>query len=407
MRLLILTQYFPPEVGAPQNRLYELARHLAQMGVEVSVLTAMPNYPQMRIHPQYKGKHYVFEEKDGIKIHRSHIFVSRRRSITARLRNYFSFVLSSALIGRRRLKKFDFLFCESPPLFLGYTAMYLARIKKAKLIFNVSDLWPESAERLGVVRNPLLLKMAYKLEAKLYHKAVLVTGQTQGICNDIQRRFPNTKTYWLPNGADLGFYDPTGARPRRWRAENGIAPGDHVFMYAGIIGLAQGLDIILECAVRFLPRNDVKFVLLGSGPEKDKLLQMKEKMNLHNVIFMNAVPRQEMPSILCDLEAAIIPLKKLDIFKGAIPSKIFENLAMQVPVLLGVDGEARELFIEQGRCGLYFEPEDAMQLAQGVERLLEEPDLRRELGRNGRAFVQENFNRAEIARAFYEELSSL
>ncbi|HQQ93095.1 MAG TPA: glycosyltransferase, partial [Bacteroidia bacterium] len=187
MNILILTQYFPPEVGAPQNRLFELSVRLQKLGLSITVLTAMPNYPQMEIYPAYKNRSYMFEEMQGLKVHRSSIYVSRSKGILHRLRNYFSFVISSARTSSKLPPRFDFLICESPPLFLGYSAMYLARKKKAKLIFNVSDLWPESAEKLGVVKNTLLLKMAYRLEARLYRRAALVTGQTQGICQNIHQ----------------------------------------------------------------------------------------------------------------------------------------------------------------------------------------------------------------------------
>jgi hypothetical protein len=156
MKILILTQYFPPETGAPQNRLYELALRLKAMDMHVEVLTAMPNYPKSEIFEGYKGKRYVKESIGGITIHRTSIFVTKSKSITPRLRNYFSFVYSSWKRGRK-LEKFDFLLCESPPLFLGYSAMRLAKKLKARLIFNVSDLWPESAEKLGLVTNKYLL----------------------------------------------------------------------------------------------------------------------------------------------------------------------------------------------------------------------------------------------------------
>lgn len=407
MNLLILTQYFPPEVGAPQNRLFELAVRLQQLGVNITVLTAMPNYPQMEIHSAYKGKTYSYEEMSGLKVHRSSIYVSQNKSVIARLRNYFSFVVSSAITGNKKLGNFDFLLCESPPLFLGYSARYLARRKKARLIFNVSDLWPESAEKLGVVTNRRLLKLAYNLEASLYKRSALVTGQTQGICQNIHERFPGVKTYWLPNGVDLSYYDPATTAESGWRRAHGFAETDVILAYAGIIGIAQGLETILEAATHFKDKPFVKFVLIGSGPEKEKLIRLKASMGLDQVYFLDAVSKKEMPGILKSINAAIIPLKKLDLFLGAIPSKIFENLAMEVPVLLGVDGEARNLFIDKGNCGIYVEPGQAQSLVKGIERLVNDPELARQLGKNGRRFVQEHFNRETIALRFYEQLKRL
>ena len=178
MKLLIVTQYFPPEVGAPQNRLYELSQRLLKEGVEVHILTAMPNYPVGEVFDDYKNKNYLFEEMDDLKVHRSSIFATSSKSIVKRLRNYFSFVLSSYRVGKRHIKgDFDFVLCESPPLFLGMSAYKLSKHFKAKFIFNVSDLWPESAEKLGLVTNKFFLALAYRLESRVYKKTDLVTGQ--------------------------------------------------------------------------------------------------------------------------------------------------------------------------------------------------------------------------------------
>jgi glycosyltransferase involved in cell wall biosynthesis len=402
-----LTQYFPPEVGAPQNRLFELAIRLHKLGVDITVLTAMPNYPQMEIYPDYKGKKYHYEEMEGLKIHRASIYVSKSKSIVNRLRNYFSFVRSSASVGNKKLGNFDFLLCESPPLFLGYSAMRLARKKKAKLIFNVSDLWPESAEKLGVVNNKTLLKMAYNLEKKLYKRASLVTGQTQGICANINQRFPDVKTYWLPNGVDLSYYNPATIPPSNWREVNGFASSDFIFLYAGILGIAQGLETILHAAKNLEKSPHVKFVFIGSGPEKDQLISLKNKENLTNVYFLDAISKKEMPGVLKSVDATIIPLRKLDLFLGAIPSKIFENLSMEIPVLLGVDGEARQLFIEQAKAGYYFEPENVTELTAAIHQLIQDKDQARQLGVNGRAFVNQHFNREIIANQFFERITLL
>ena len=407
MKLLILTQYFPPEVGAPQNRLFELAVRLKEAGVDVTVLTAMPNYPRMEIFDGYRNKKYLYEEIEGLKIHRSSIYVSKSKSIINRLRNYFSFVYSSKKCGVNKIGYIDIILCESPPLFLGYSALYLKRKKKAKLVFNVSDLWPESAEKLGVVTNKTMLRMAYKLEAKLYNNSELITGQTQGICKSINERFPSKKTYWLPNGVDLNYYDPYNIVETNWREKNNISKNDFVFLYAGIIGLAQGLEVILLAAALVKDKPNIKFVLLGNGHEKQKLLELKQKVDLSNVIFIDSISKTEMPFVLKSVNATIIPLKKLDLFKGAIPSKIFESLAMEVPIILGVDGEARELFIEKGKCGLYFEPENVNELVKRVIEISSDPDLAKKLGTNGRNYVKEYFNRNTIAIKLLEQLKQL
>ncbi len=403
MNLLILTQYFPPEVGAPQNRLFDLAFRLKTFGVNVTVLTAMPNYPQMKIYDGYQGKKYVYEEIQGIPVHRASIYIPKSKSIFHRLLNYFSFVYFSAQVGNSKIGDIDLIICESPPLFLGYSALYLKRKKKAKLIFNVSDLWPESAEKLGVVTNKKLLRLAYNLEAKLYRHSVLVTGQTQGICKNINERFPTVKTYWLPNGVDVSYYNPTAVNSN-WRIENGFKESDVLFLYAGIIGLAQGLEVILSAAEKLKGQSAIKFILLGNGPEKLKLQQIKERKQLDNVYFYDTVPKIQMPFIVKASDVSIIPLRKLDLFLGAIPSKIFENLAMEKPVILAVDGEARELFVNQGKCARYSEPENVEDLIKNILQLSDDIALRKSLGENGRIYVEQHFNRNKIAQDFYNSL---
>lgn len=399
MRILILTQYFPPEVGAPQNRLYELAVRMQRLGADVTILTAMPNYPEMKVHERYRRKLYKYEEMDGLKVHRSWIFVSKSGSIIPRLLNYFSFVFTSFFTGWFKLRKQDYIICESPPLFLGLSARGLCRVVGGKLIFNVSDLWPESVEKLGVVRNQKVLAIARRLEEHLYKRSVAVTGQTQGIVNNIQGRFPHKRTYWLPNGVDLTYYDPARVNSSGWRQANGFDAGDFILLYAGILGHAQGLEVVLRAAKRITdPR--IRMVIMGSGPEKDKLLAMKQELGVQQVHFLDQISKSEMPGVLKECDATLVPLKKLDLFLGAIPSKIFEGLAMNCPVVLGVDGEARNLFIDQGKCGLYFEPENEEELAARVSELAGDVTLHQRLSENAASYVAQRFDRDAIASDF-------
>lgn len=405
MRILILTQYYPPEIGAPQNRLHELAIRLKNKGVQIEVLTALPNYPKMEVFKDYRNKQRREETIEGITVHRSWIYVSASKSIIARLLNYFSFVWSSYWRGRR-LQSFDYLMVESPPLFLGYSAIALSKKLNAKLIFNVSDLWPESAEKLGLVTNKNLLNMAYKLEKKCYKTSTLITGQTQGIVNDIKQRFPAKEVSWLPNGVDISFYNPEKIPDSDFRQVNGFKDEDIIFFYGGILGHAQGLEIIIEAA-RELENTHAQFVIQGVGPEKEKLVTLHKKYALKNIHFLEPVTKSEMPGILKSVDIAIVPLKKLDLFKGAIPSKIFEALAMKKPLLLGVDGEARKYFIENAQAGLFYTPEDIDSLKTQVIYFLENPDETKKMGDRARNYVADVFDRNKIAEGLYDELQNM
>lgn len=402
MKILFLTQYFPPEVGAPQNRIYELAVRLKNNGAQVTILTAMPNYPQMEIYEGYKRKFFSSEEMDGMTIFRSFIFVSKRKSVLFRLLNYFSFVFSSLLYGLF-VPKFDIVICESPPLFLGITAYILKIVRRSKLIFNVSDLWPESAEKLGIISNRFFLDLSTRLEEFLYRKSDLITGQTQGIVKNIKDRFPSKDVYWLPNGVDVGFYKPEKVMSS-WRENNGFKKDDFICFYAGIIGYAQGLEVILSAAESLRHIDEIKFVFVGSGPCKEELVQVKDSKQLNNIFFFVTQPKSAMPPIIKSMDVSIIPLRKLDLFKGAIPSKIFESLAMGKPILLGVEGEANSLFITEGKAGIAFEPENSLELKESILKLYQDKALCEELGQNGRNYVESYFERNIIAEKFWKKL---
>jgi glycosyltransferase involved in cell wall biosynthesis len=359
----------------------------------------------MEVQEAYKNGKLREEIIDNIPVHRSWIYVSKSKGIISRLLNYFSFVWSSYWRGRK-LASFDYLLIESPPLFLGYSAMRLSRKLNAKLIFNVSDLWPESAEKLGIVTNQRLLSLAYNLEAKCYNKSTLITGQTQGIVDDIKRRFPNKKVYWLPNGVNVNFYNPERIEDSDFRARNNFKSTDLLLFYGGILGYAQGLEIILKAAKLLEDKPEVQFIIQGSGPEKDKLVNLKAELKVTNVHFFDPVSKSEMPSIVKAIDVALVPLKNLPLFQGAIPSKVFEALAMKKPLLLGVDGEARQHFIEKAQAGLFFLPENEEDLVRQIRQIIENPAKLIDMGNNARSYVSANFNRDKIALDFLKLLEN-
>lgn len=408
MKVIFLTQYFPPETGAPQNRLFAMAKALQAKGAEITVLTAMPNYPDMRVHAGYRGKWKVKETLDGIPVLRTWLFVSKGRGILARLLNYFSFVFTSLLVGAFNLRKSDVLLVESPPLFLGISAMWLAKLKGAKMVFNVSDLWPESAVQLGLVTNRTMIALSTWLELKCYRNAALVTGQTQGIVADIQRRCPEKRVVWVPNGIDVdAIAQGQATDPAQARAALGIASGDLVIAYAGILGHAQGLEVVLQAARITRERTDIHYLLIGDGPEKAGLIAQRERDDLRNVRFVDRMPRAELLGLMRGIDAVVVPLRKNDLFKGAIPSKIFEALALGKPLLLGVEGEAYDLFIHEGKAGLPFQPENAEALAASVLRYHADRALLAEHGRNGEAYVRTHFDRRQISDRLWQEMKTL
>lgn len=396
---MILTQYYLPETGAPQNRLSSLAKYLACFGNDVEVLTAMPNYPKYEIFPAYKRKFYHKEVIENIPVHRSSIYVSRKKGMIKRVANYFSFVTTSYYCAAKRIKPVDIIICESPPLFLGITAVMLKRKWKCKLVFNVSDLWPESAEKMGIINNKFIIKRSYKLAHWIYRNADLISGQTQGIIEAIRKMQPQKKLFWFPNGVDLQKF--SNHVPH---ADNN---GRFTLLYAGIIGHAQGLEVILHAADQLKQQTNIHFYIIGDGPVKENLLALQQQLQLGNVTFIENQPSEKIIEWLKMCDAYIVPLRKLDLFKGAIPSKLFEPLALGKPVLLGVEGEAKELFIENAQGGLFYEPENANELSNAIFTLYNNRQLAKELGNNGKCFVNTHFRRDKIAESFWQQLQQL
>lgn len=366
----------------------------------------MPNYPQGFVYDQYKGKWFLKEQDGKLTIYRSWIYASGSKRILPRLLNYFSFVFTALFTGLFRVKRHDLIICESPPLFLGITALLLKWIKSSKLVFNVSDLWPESAEKLNIISNKQVLHISYQLEKLLYRQADLVSGQTQGIIDSIQSRYPDTPLHLLRNGIDVHQFSRKGDR-EMFRHQHGIPLTDFVVAYAGIIGHAQGLEILIEAAKTLRDQSGISFLLVGDGPVKDRLVALAQSYNLKNIRFTDSVPRTAMPDVIAACDCYVTPLRKNDLFKGAIPSKIFEPLYYGKPVIMGVDGEARQLFVEEGQCALYFEPENTDALVEQILLLSKDAARYQQLGTNGKSFVSTNFDRNKLALDFWNRLNTI
>ena len=400
MRILILTQYYPPEMGAPQNRLSDLAQRLMKAGHKLTILTALPNYPQGEIFKEYRGRVVVEERHENITIIRTWIYATKKKSFVRRLLNYFSFVFSSFSVGVWKSGLQDVVIVESPPLFLGISGFLLSFWKNARLVFNVSDLWPDSAIAMGIVSNRFFIRLSRWLEEFLYKRSVLITGQTQGIVNNIRSRFGDKQVALITNGVDINSF-LLGSKPDQKaeiRREFGF--GDKfVIGYAGLHGLAQGLETVVSAARLLAEQKRLLFVFFGDGPEKEKLMRLREQLDLDNVRFYPPQPRTRMPAIVGSFHVALIPLKRLDLFKGALPSKMFEAMAAAVPVVVAIDGEAREL-VEKAQAGISIQAENPEAMADAILQLYANEARLKTLGLNGQQYVIEHYDRQKIAQDF-------
>lgn len=396
LRVGILTQYYPPEIGAPQVRLPELAKRLTQRGHQVIVLTAMPNYPTGHLYPGYGG-FFRRDQQDGIPVLRAAIFPTKSVSMVPRMSNYLSFMLSAFCVGLVKLPRLDYLVTESPPLFLGITGYLLARLKGSRWIFNVSDLWPDSAVRLGVLRKRLNYRLARSLEAFLYRVSWLVTGQSRETLDSIHQRFPGVNVRRLSNGVDVTGFAPGRRSDTARRQLAPDAPGAVVAIYAGLHGIAQGLEQILHAAAALRDLPQLRFVLVGDGPEKEKLMRIAQAQQLDNVRFLDPVSPGAVPALVASADIGLVPLKVR--LPGAIPSKLYETMACGLPTVLVAEGEPGEI-VEECEAGLVVRPGDAAALVAALRRLTQEPALRRTLGENGRRAACQRFDRALILREF-------
>src|SRR5438093_2350791 len=402
LRVVLLTHYFPPEIRAPQSRLYELAARTVASGHEVTVLTTFPNYPTGVIPDSYRRRFRVEEKIDGIRVIRTWVYATPNRGFLRRLLNHLSFALSS-LTAASRLGHVDVFFVESPPLFIGLAALTFQRLKRAPFIFNVSDIWPQSAVELGALKNRLAIRLAEWLEMHLYLKAARISVVTPGMLERlVARGVPRERMALLTNGVDTLVFRP--AQPNIELARR-LGLGEYkVFLYAGTHGMAQGLDTVLEAARR--TRNtEVLYVLAGEGAEKEVLMQQARSQGLDNVRFLPNQPKREMPDLINLAYSSIVPLKRLDLFRSALPSKMFESMAVARPIVASLWGEAADM-VEFARCGIVIEPESPEAMAAAVERLAADPRLAHELGENGRRYVEKNFDRETIARRFVELLET-
>ena len=393
MRITFLTQYFPPEVGAPQGRMYELAKRLVAAGHDVTVVTAFPNYPDGVIQEGYRGRSSMEEHMDGIRVLRTWVFATPNRGFFKRILNHFSFTFS-CLTAIRKLGPTDVIFVQSPPLFIGFGTRIYSMVKKAPYVFNVSDIWPQSAIELGMLKNPIAIRMAEMLERHLYKHAAFVTVPVPGMVERLARRgIPRDKVVLLTNGVDTEVFSP---RPpdRKLAKELGL-DGRKVFLFAGTHGLAQGLDVILDAA-KLTSDPDILYVLAGDGARKAALVERAEKEKIGNVRFLPSQPRSAMPSLLNLAYASLITLKRGDFFRSTLPVKMYESMASAQPIVGAVWGEAADLISSAG-CGVLAEPEDAESVVKAVALLAADPKQARRMGDLGREYVVEHYNRKDIA----------
>lgn len=398
MRIVIHTQYFPPEFGAAPNRLSALVRGLADAGHEVTVLTAMPNYPMGRYYPGYTGL-VRRENLDGNAVVRTFIYPTQNAGMIKRLLCYFSFVFSSVVLGGHFLDEPDYILTESPPLFMGISGFLLSRWKRARWIFNVSDLWPETAVRLGVLKPGWALRLSESLETFCYRRAWLVSGQSSEIIENIQKRFPRVRTFYLPNGVDTQRFRPE-CRTAEARALLSSGSGC-VVLYAGLHGLAQGLEQVIAVADQLKGDSSITFALVGDGPDKRALVSEAQQRGLSNIKFLDPVPPERVPALVAAADIVLVPLKMH--IPGAVPSKLYEAMSSGRALVVIASGEAADI-VSRHNVGVVVAPGDIQGLATSLLELARNLSYREQLGTNARRAAMRLFDRSVAIARFIRYL---
>lgn len=405
MKILLLTQYFPPEFGAAAARNSEHARLWAEMGHNVEVCTGFPNYPSGVVPDEYRGKMYAREDQDGYRTVRSWIYATPNRSLAKRALASLSFMISALVSGLFLCHRPDIIIASSGPFFVGPLGYLLSVCKRAPLVFEVRDILPQQAVDVGMIRNPFVIRLLQAIEEFLYRRARRVVTVAQASKDAlVTRGFPQEKIAVIENGIREDLFHP-GPKLNAIREEFGW-DGKFVAMYVGAHGVSQGLFTLLEAAERLRDHADIRIVFVGDGADKPEMIVWAEKHGLTHVEFLPLQPKDRMPELYAAADVCFVPLRKGEYFTINIPSKIFEIMACARPIILGATGQALRIVTEAG-CAIAVPPEDAEAFAEAVFRIYNDPGLAEQLGTSGRCFVTNHFTRRQKAKRYIEVLESV
>lgn len=366
MKILFLADNFPPEVNAPASRTHDHLKEWKKAGHDVTVITCAPNFPKGKVYDGYKNKLYQTEVMDGINVIRVWSYIAENKGFFRRTLDYISFSVTSFLVGL--FVKCDIIIATSPQFFAALSGRTLSFFKRKPWIMEVRDLWPESIKTVGMMKDNLFIKYFEWQEKRCYRSAkhiVVVTDSFKK--NLVARGIDAEKISVIKNGANRELFSPM-EKDQAIISELGLE-GKKIIGYIGTHGMAHRLDFILKCAKNMENKNDYHFLLIGSGARKEELLRLKEAKDITNVTMLDSVPKTEVNRYISILDLALINLRKSDLFKTVIPSKIFENAGMEIPILMGVEGEAQEI-IERYGAGLCFEPENEEDFNRKLNELL-------------------------------------
>lgn len=410
MEILYISQYFPPEMGAPAARVSELSQHWVRLGHHVTTLTGFPNHPTGIIYPGYmtKFRHMIYHErKEGVRVVRTWLYPLPNRKSHERIMNYSSFFLSSCITGSF-LSRPDIIIATSPQLLVGLTGWWLSLIKRKPFILEIRDIWPESITASGVGQKTSMLTRALSaLSGFLYQACTHLVVVTPAFKEDIVNKFniKSEKISVVSNGVETDLFKPKRGTNKVKRALG--LEGRFVVSVIGTMGLAHGLDTVIEAAAQFKDNfTKIIFLFVGEGADRERLMKLVQDKDLTNVRFLPKQPREKIPDFISASDICLVMLRKANIFKTVIPTKMLEFMACSRPVIIGVDGQARHI-MEKAGAGIFVEPENAMALVEAVTELYYDEEHRKRLGSNGRHYIVKNLSRKQTAKEYVDVLEKV
>jgi glycosyltransferase involved in cell wall biosynthesis len=405
MRVLLVTHYYPPEIGAPQARLSGLARHWASSGLDVTVLTGMPNHPTGVVPPEYRRAAVRREERDGVHLLRNWLYATPNEGFVKKTLGHLSFMVSSVLLGAPRTGPVDVVVVSSPTFFSIASAWLIARLRRARLVVEVRDLWPAIFVELGVLTNRRVIWVLERLERAAYRAADAVVVVSEGFREHlVHRGVPPEKVTTIRNGVDLDtFSTDLQADPadRQWL---GAGAGELLVLYIGAHGISQGLSSLIEAA-SLLDGEGVHLALVGEGADKKAVSARLQQLGASNVTMLPGVPHERVPALVAAADVCLVPLRDVPLFSTFIPSKMFEYLGAGKAVVGSVRGESARILEEAG--AVVVPPEDPEALAAALRELAVDPQRRDLMGKRGRDYVQRHFDRRVLAADYARLLRRL
>jgi len=411
MKVLLIHQYFLEKGDGGGSRFNEMTQVWAKEGHEITVLAGMVHYATGKKPQKYKGKYFYKDLNfyNNVNVIRCHVSESYNVNFMGRLWAYFSFVFSSIYAGLFKTKgKFNVIIVTSPPLFVGITAYVLSKIKDLPFVFEIRDLWPESAIDTGVLKNKLIIKFAYWFEKFIYKRAKLINVLTPAFRDKLinDKKVPSEKVIFIPNAADFTLAEEIqkSFNAKQFKKKLNLEK-KFVITYVGAHGVANHLIQLIEAA-DLLKDTNVVFQLIGAGMQKDKLIEETKKRGLKNVIFRESVPKLEVFKYILASNAGASVLKKVDTFKTIYSNKTFDYMSCKKPILLAIDGVSRTL-INNANCGFYVEPENALEIKKGVILMLEKAEGLEKMGKNGYLYAKKHFDREVLASNYINNIKSV